>query len=42
MGADEDVDLALLGLLDYGGLLLRGAEAREHLDLDGEVSETLF
>ena len=37
VGADEDVDLALLGLLEDVLLLLRGAEAREHLDDDGEL-----
>ena len=39
MGADEDVDLSGGGLLQDRGSLLRGAEAREHLDDDGEVCE---
>ena len=39
MGADEDVDLAGGGLLQDRVLLLRGAEARDHLDVDGEVGE---
>ena len=42
MGADEDVDLALFCLLHDRGLFLRGAEAGEHLHLDGEVGEALF
>ncbi len=39
MGADEDIDLAILDLLDDFLLLLRGAEAGDHLDVHGEGSE---
>ncbi len=39
MGADEDVDLALLGFFEDELLFLRGAEAGDHLDVDGEVGE---
>ena len=39
VGADEDVDLAGLDFLDDDLLLLRRAEARDHLDGDGELRE---
>ncbi len=39
MGADEDVDFSLFGFFEDGFLLLRGAEAGDHLDVDGEVGE---
>ncbi len=39
VGADEDVDLACGGLLEDVLLLFCGAEARDHLDVDGEVGE---
>ncbi len=42
VGADEDVYLAGFCGLDDDGFFLRGAEAREHLDVDGEVGEALF
>ena len=39
MGADEDIDLAGFHLLHDQLLLLRGAEARDHLHVDGELRE---
>ena len=42
VGPNDDIDLALGGLLQHLGLLLRGAEAGEHLDIDGEVGEALL
>jgi len=41
MGADHDVDLALRERFDHRLLLARGAEARQHVDLDREVGEPL-
>ena len=40
--ADEDVDAAGFDALDDLLLLLRGAEARDHLDVDGELREALL
>ena len=42
MGADEDVYLSLFGLFEDDFLLLWGAEAGDHLDVDGEVGEAFF
>ena len=42
VGADEDVDLAGLHLLHDELLFLRGAEARDHLHLDGKLREAFF
>ena len=39
VGADEDVDLAGGGLLQDRASLLRGAEAGDHLDVDGKLRE---
>ena len=39
MGADENIDLAGGGFLEDGVLLFGGAEAGDHLNVDGEVSE---
>ena len=42
MRADEDIDLARLDFLEDLFLLLRRAEARDHLDVDGKAGEALL
>ena len=41
VGAHQNVHLAVLDLLDDLLLLLRGAEARDHFDVDREGGEAL-
>jgi hypothetical protein len=42
VGAYEDVDLSGLGFFEDDLLFFRGAEAGDHLDVDGEVGEAFF
>ena len=42
MRADEDVDAAVLDLLEDELLLLRRAEAGDHLDVDGKLAKAIF
>jgi hypothetical protein len=41
MCADQDVDLSGFELFEDNLLLLWGAEARDHLDRDGELRKTV-
>ena len=42
MGTDEDVDFAVFQAFEDELLLLWGAEAGDHFDVDGELAEALF